>query len=137
MPHVSKKQLKEKVFLSIYDQFVGVVSAGSGRNQKVLVDLLTKTEKIMFAKRLAAIFMLTEGASLYHIQSTLNMSASTAARFSRNMKKGLYGHIEVFFHTKQKKKDFWEVLEVVISGGMPPIGRGRWKWLYDMDSKYK
>ncbi len=137
MPHVSKRQLKEKVFLQIYNQFTDSVSSQSKKKRDVLGDLLTKTEKIMLAKRMAILFMLIEGASLYHAQHVLNVSSSTAARFKRNIDKQMYPNIKSFLHTKQKKKDFWEILEVVVRAGMPPMGRGRWKWLYDMDKKYK
>ncbi len=137
MPHVSKEQLAEKVFLHIYNQFTDSVSSRSRKKQNILGDLLTKTEKVMLAKRLAIIFMLTEGASLYHIQHVLNVSSSTAARFNRNIENGAYVHIQGRLHTKQKKKDFWDILEVVVRAGMPPMGRGRWQWLNDMDSKYK
>ncbi len=136
MPHISKNQLKEDVFLKIYNQFSNTVS-GSQKKQEVLNDLLTDTEKIMFAKRLAVIFMILEGASFYHIQESLNVSTSTTGRFSRNLNKGTYSHIKKLFYTKQKKKDFWDTLEVVVRAGMPPMGRGRWQWLNDMDKKYK
>jgi len=137
MPHVSKKRLEKKLFLSLYNQFTSTVSIQSKRKQAMLGDLLTKTEKIMLAKRLAAVFMLLENASLYNIENTLNISASTAARFARNLDNGEYAHIENFFGVKKKKKEFWETLEKIVRVGMPPMGRGRWRWLYEMDDKYQ
>jgi len=137
MPHVSKEQLEEKIFLRIYKQFTDSVSSQSHKKQSVLSDLLTKTEKVMFAKRLSVIFMLLEGASFYNIKEVLNVSTSTSFRLRNDIDKGVYSNIENLLRTKQKKKDFWEALEVIVRAGMPPMGRGRWKWLYEMDSKYK
>lgn len=74
MSHVSKNQLEEKVFLRIYDQFANAVSSQAYKKEGVLGDLLTKTEKIMFAKRLAVIFMLLEDASFYHIYESLHVA---------------------------------------------------------------
>jgi len=137
MPHVSKKQLEKQVFLDIYDSFAFSVSGQSKQKRGILNNILTKTEKIMLAKRFSAVFMLIEGASLYNIQHTLKISPSTAGRFAFNLDRGMYGNIEKSFSSKQKRKNFWDTLETLIRFGMPPMGRGRWKWLYEMDNKYK
>ncbi len=138
MPHVSKEQLEEKVLLRIYEQFASAVSPASGKKEAVLSNILTKTEKIMLAKRLAVIFMLLEGASFYNINSVLNVSVSTAARFEKKINKGEYAEIARIFYAKRKRKDFWDTLEVLVRAGLPSIaGRGRWKWLYEMENKYK
>ncbi len=76
------------------------------KNGAYLRIFLRKQKKVMFAKRLAAIFMLVEGASLYHIQTTLNISASIAACFSHNIHRGSYKHIEVFLEQNKRKKIF-------------------------------
>lgn len=136
MPHISKDQLEEKVFLRIYNQFAHAVSSQSLKKEGVLDDLLTKTEKVMFAKRLAIIFMLLEDASSYHIRESLQVSTSTTRRFNIKLLNGDYSHVEELFHSKKRKRDFWCTLEIVVRAGMPPMGRGRWKWLYDMDKKY-
>lgn len=136
MAHVSKEQLDEEIFVKIYNQFVHSVSSHSKQKQGVLSDLLTDTEKVMFAKRLAAIFMILEEASFYHIKETLHTSTSTTKRYYLNLERGEYTHIEKFFTSRKEKKDLWLTLEVLVRAGMPPMGRGRWQWLNDMNNKY-
>lgn len=136
MPHISKNQLDDKLFLRLYNQFTEAVTSSLSNKKDVLGDILTETEKVMFAKRLAVIFMLLEGASSYRIEQILKMSPSTTRRFREGLYKEHYTEIEKLFRSKKKKKDFWLTLEVVIRAGMPEMGKGRWKWLEEMDKKY-
>ncbi len=53
-------------------------------------DLLTPTERIMFSKRLAVIYMLTKGYTFGAIQETLRVSPSTVARVWSLIEKGKY-----------------------------------------------
>ena len=79
MPHVSNKKLSDADFKKIYDQFISIVdTAGASRKGDLfLKEFLTYTEKIMFAKRIAILFMLDEGVSKHHISQVLSVSPST------------------------------------------------------------
>jgi len=104
----------------------------------VLGELLGEEEQIMLAKRFAAIAMLAEGNSLYRTGQLLDMSPSTVERLRNNMRDGAYDSlIARLKQNKQAYEDFWETLEVVLRAGMPPIGRGRWKGIYETLDKEK
>jgi len=136
MPHISKKKLGREVFLRIHKQFVAVVAElrTPVSVESFLGELLTTTEKIMLAKRLAIIFMLNEGVSEYYIYRTLKVSPSTVARMHVAFDGGKYKKIVRVLDGRK----FWAQLGRFARMGMPPItGRGRWAWLDDLDAKYK
>jgi len=76
MPHISARKLKKEVFQEINKRLIdSFADIKDKRLLKSFVDeLLTSTEKIMLAKRLAVIFMLSEKFSFYRIQKSLKIS---------------------------------------------------------------
>lgn len=103
-----------------------------------LNDVLTPTERIMIAKRLAAVVMLCRGYSGYKVRMALKLSPSTITRLRAELDKGAFPYLESLFEStrsKQQKReaeDFWDVLYKFILMGMPPrVGRGRWKFLFE------
>jgi len=140
MPHVSKKKLKTSVLRSIHRRFSKTVLQlkDTQHGRAFLDNLLTDTEKLMLAKRLAIIFMLNEGISTYHIHQTLKVSVSTVVRISRVLDRGGYLAVVQLFKKKKIAQEFWHDVEKLIRFGMPPYaGKGRWAWLYELDKKYK
>lgn len=135
MTHISKHQLKpehlEQLFLQL-GKTTSLLTKQSAPN--FFNELLGPEEKIMLAKRLAAIVMCIEGNSPYRISQLLHMSPSTTERIKLNYQVGKYLHIEKML-TKHKADyaEFWKTLEVVLRAGMPPMGRGRWKSLFSND----
>ena len=133
MTHVSKHQLQPKHLNQLFTQFSNI----SAKLTKTTAldffnDLLGPEEKIMLAKRLAAIVMCIEGNSPYRISQLLYMSPSTTERIMLNYQIGKYTHIEkVLTKHKTDYEKFWKTLEIVLQAGMPPMGRGRWKSLFD------
>lgn len=95
MPHVSRHTPTRKVSNLIFERFVELVTTkGSAQERKVLlVDLLTPTERIMFSKRFAIIYMLSKGYSFDTIQDTLRVSPSTVARIWQVIQKGKYSSL--------------------------------------------
>jgi len=81
MAHVSKKKINNKVLNKIDKQLIDFF-----KNKKYdfvfLSDLLTKTERLMLAKRLAIMVLLKKGLSSYEISAMLKVSSSTVMRFS-------------------------------------------------------
>jgi len=115
MPHVSRKKLKKKIYQKIGDQFIEfVLELKSSKDTKnFLTNLLTKTERIMLAKRLAVICMLMRGYSFEAIQRTLEVSPSTVDRFWKIIQQhpNSFLLIRSKVETKTKlKAGFWKVL---------------------------
>lgn len=100
-----------------------------------LGDLLSSTERVMLAKRLAVILMLFNSYPFTAIERTLKVSPSTVVRLWKRMKKGDFKNIRDIIMDAKKKGGFFDDLEILLQAGMPPRGRGRWKWFYDMLNK--
>jgi uncharacterized protein YerC len=89
MPHVSQKNLKRKTLIGLsHELFTLIAELESGAEAKTLLnELLTETELIMIAKRLAILLMLKRGYSFYAIANTLHISPSTAERYWKATKR--------------------------------------------------
>lgn len=132
MTHISSKKLKKETLNKLYDQF-GKALEKSSRKSGVsffLGDLLTRTEKIMLAKRFAVIYLLAQGLPTSYIAESLRMSYTTITKMSIKYETGKYS---LLLGTLEKSNtDIWKILEKILRAGLPPIaGRGRWKFLYD------
>ena len=129
MPKVSKRALKEKTLNKIHKRLVNTLRKASlsGRIDSVLEDLLTESEEIMLAKRLSIIFLLNEGASSYFIHKHLSVSKNTVSYMKENLLKKEYDSILRLFCNKKEREEMWRYLEIVLRGGMPEYGKGRWK----------
>ena len=123
MPHISKKLLEKDKFINIHKQLSKVLGefARTGKSKIILDGLLTKTEKLMLAKRLAIIVMLNKNESIYAIEQTLKVSPSTVARMSVAYESGLYAEL---VKKIRKQNSFWTQLEKIIP---PRVGRDRFK----------
>lgn len=82
MSQVSRKSLskdtEEKLFSIFFSSFAKL--SKSSDIQKFLFDLLSPTERIMLAKRLAIAYLLTKGYRYETIKETLKVSQETIAR---------------------------------------------------------
>lgn len=115
MPHVSSRKLNKKIYQKIGDEFVGFVLElkSSTETKSFLTNLLTKTERIMLAKRLAVIGMLLKGYSFEAIQQTLQVSPATVDKFWKVIQKypNSFSLIRSRVEAKSKAKTgFWKVL---------------------------
>ena len=131
MPHISKTKLKQKTFLKIntllIDSLFSKSAGGNGKN--VLKSLLTKTERVMLAKRLAVIVLLDRSYSIYRIAKSLKVSPSTVARIKEDMTTK-YGML--CKQTQGKRmNDFLNKLEKFFVEMPPRVGKGRWKFLFE------
>lgn len=122
--------MKSRVEKRIKDNFLrSILSGGSARRQAILGELLTQTEKIMLAKRLAMIVMLENDFSYYRISKTLKVSTSTLKRLHRHILAGSYRQILTSL-TGNRADAIIRFLEKILEFRMPPIaGPGRWKFL--------
>lgn len=140
MPHVSQRRLKQETFQSMRKSFTNLMAVPRNPRltQLLLNDVLTATERVMIAKRLAAIVMLCRGYSAYKIHMVLKLSPSTVARLEAQLENGAFPYLESLFRGSRSKKlhkeaeNFWDSLFKIILMGMPPrTGKGRWKFLFD------
>ena len=137
MPHVSRKKLKKKVFIKIGEQLSDTIAkANSARELKwIFKELVTPTERIMLAKRLAIILMLEKGYSFDIIQKTLKVTPQTIVRFWKISKQSSYKPIIKEISTDKTRRNFWQELEENILLGMPPRGR-QWQLMRRVMSKH-
>lgn len=139
MTRISKELLDKSVQNGLFKQFVDLFSSASKQQQSMFFEaLLTETEQIMLTKRLAIVLLLLEGYSTYKIAKTLIVSDSTVRLVRAGYRNGHYDAVTVIMKKKAFNKDvFWDTLEKILQCGLPPRGKGRWKWLYDMPNTPK
>lgn len=125
MPHVSSRKLNKAISKKLWNQLLKIFKDAGRKSatNAIVSELLTHTEKIMFAKRLAIILLLDKGIPQHVISNKLNVSVSTVTRMSLNVEIDKYNEILKI----SSKKGILDVLEKIILMGMPPrVGRGRW-----------
>lgn len=65
---------------------------GTKTRTRIFDELLTRTEKIMLAKRIGVLFLLKKGLSTYRISKMLGVSSSTVERFQKAKDAYRYRH---------------------------------------------
>ena len=129
MPHISSKKLDLILMQKLFGKLLNLLDKAHDKKStsKVLNELFTETEKIMFAKRLAIILMLSSKTPQHRIVAVLQVSPSTVARASLMVEIGEYKAI-LKVSIKEKtdlEKIVWSILTV--GGVMPPkVGRKYW-----------
>lgn len=133
MTNVSKQKMPKRDLDKIYAQLHNIVGKLNKHSSSLFFnDLLGPEEQIMLTKRLAAVVMFIEGNSSYRVWQLLKLSPSTAEHIRHDYANGRYDNIEkIITKNKADYEQFWKTLEVVLRAGMPPMGRGRWKSLFD------
>lgn len=135
MPHVSRKKIKKDVAAELADQFLTFLSLARTKGEARILanELLSQTERVMLAKRLASVVLLIRGYSFSQIEDALGVTRQTVIRIWKDVKTGKYEKIIRYVrnHTKHfKRETFMEELIRAIHFGMPPrAGHGRWKFL--------
>src|SRR5690606_7532217 len=116
MPHVSSAELDQNLDEKITNQFTDYFLALSktAEGKQIFNSFFTKTEKIMFAKRLALILMLEKQVPFSHIEQALKMSPTTVARYSVQVEGGKFTHLARWFKTIHNRKIFWQSVEILI-----------------------
>lgn len=91
MPHISKHQLTQETKRELEDRvFAFLFETQMKDRKKIFQELFTRTERIMIAKRLTLIFLISEKLPPYSISRVLKMSPSSVARFQKNLGDGKY-----------------------------------------------
>lgn len=126
MPHVSQRYLKKESFKVLMRQFTNALEEADDRAKvaPMFRELFTKTEKIMLAKRIALIYLLSKRVSFEKIEKLLHLSPVTISKFSLKLEQGKFKQIIAIVSRRGK---FADILEKILYMGAPPLGRGRWK----------
>ena len=133
MPHVSKNKLDQKTLYQISEKLFKAVKHLKREKEvsQFFSDLLTKTERIMLAKRLAIIIMLDAEYPFKVISRALKVSESTVSSMKDRSDRGGDGYQLVLQRLKKEQmwKDFFKSIEKILQPDfLPPItGRGRWR----------
>ncbi len=137
MVHVSAKKIQEKTLKKLHTRFADSIATVTKRSDAVyfLEELLGEEEQLMLAKRLATIYMLAEGVSAYRIAQVLGMSTSTINSMYRIFDRNGYSTIVENYLDKKNHAQFWLDIEVLLRLGMPPMGKGRWGWLDELEKR--
>lgn len=127
MPHVSKEPLEKKLYDKLFLELQKAIVKSDKKSANIFMySVLSETERTMFTKRFAIIILLSQGLSNYEIWNQLKLSPSTVARIKLSYEKGRYDELLGLIKGK-KKIQFMNILEVLLSGGLPPRTAERWK----------
>jgi len=115
MTKVSRLPLRQDVWERIFDLFIETLTniRQKGKLTGFVDDFFSPTEKIMFAKRLAAALLIAKGHDYLNIRKILRISPPTIAKMSFRIKyegKGLNSVIEDIFK-RQRLQIIWKEME--------------------------
>jgi len=142
MTQVSKYPLKQEVFEKMFELLSKAIidSSSKEKAESLLEDLLTPTEKIMLAKRLAIAVLLTKNYSYKAIQEILRVSSPTIAMVNLSLKykgKGFKTFTEQLLK-EEKNNKFWEKVQDLILGAMSNVKGGKsWRYLREETRRKK
>lgn len=93
MPHISKHAIAENVIRELEERVIAVISdTGSKTRNRIFKEILTKTERLMIAKRLAMIYLVQKDTATHTISEMLKVSPSTVARFEDKLERKHFTH---------------------------------------------
>lgn len=135
MAQVSKYPISEKVYERCWEIFLKtLVNIKNFEDaEKIISDLLTPTERIMFAKRLAIAYLLSKDYEYREISRILRVSSTTISMVNLSLKHGSNGYkqtIEAIVKDEEIKESFSVVAQNVLT--LPATinkGSGVWRYL--------
>lgn len=134
MTHIAKQKLKKSSQKKLIQQFVALLAAANEtKTANIFSCLFTEAEQIMFIKRLAVVLMLDRGYSRYRIAQTLIMSQSTIKQFAIRFENDEFAPLVQLAKSKTfDAQAFWNVVEIILRGGLPPRTKDKWKYVPGM-----
>ena len=142
MTQVSKRYLSPNAQKRMYEILIKAISKASYSQDIIqfLTDLLSPTEQIMLAKRLAIAYLLLKGTWTHReISKILKVSVTTIQRVSFTINTGGKGYKKIIgaLTRDEKIEAFIEKLTDTITS-IPPTGRNWSNWRKDReDAKIK
>lgn len=134
MPQVSKIPLRENVYQRIFELLVKLLTDSFSKNEAedLINALLTPTERIVLAKRLAIAILLSKNYTYRDIQKVVHVNKETIARVNMSLRYGGMGY-KYFIKriaTEEKIQKFWEQIEDIITSPGTSGGKGSGVWRY-------
>ena len=134
MSQVSRYPISEEAFDRCWEIFtrtlIGIKT--SKDVEEIIGDLLTPTERIMVAKRLAIAYLLSQGYEYRQISKVLRVSFPTISMVNIGLKYGRNGYRKAVGRI-QKDENLKELLnktiQVLIAPGTVGKGSGTWRYL--------
>jgi len=133
MVNINRNALPQKDAVRLLKRFDHTLAKLECNHLSLFLDeLLGKEERLMLAKRLAAIVLITEGYSEYRTSRLLKLSPTTTGILASKIKNGAYDHI--IKSLKRKKRDYIALLKTIDSilhlGGFLPhrVGLERYRY---------
>ncbi len=127
MVRLNKNLLSEGQLEKLFKQLNTTLGALSTTDTNLMLsELLGKEERIMLAKRLAAIILILEGNSLYKTAAVLKLSPATAKTIKYKIDTGEFNNLIHFLG--KNKVEYFSILETLDSilhlGGILPHYNG-------------
>ena len=131
MPQVSKHPLAKPIEKKVTEIFLETIvrTNTTSKATTLIRDLLTPTEQVMLAKRLAIAYLLEKGWGYRPISQTLKVSLATIARIKniRNTAGESFKTILESMLREEMIKNWFAQLENIITA-IPPKGRNWSEW---------
>ena len=120
MSHVSKRKLSNNVVKELEEQLLDVFVAHQGRYElsSLTSELFTRTERLMFAKRIGVLVLLDADYGTHEIAEILNMSPSTVARIELAKERGRYKSVIQTIQKKKYRDSIVGTLETILTLGI-------------------
>lgn len=130
MVRISRYRVKTEILNSIYQLFFEIISKEKNKDSffQVIDDIISPSEKIMIAKRIAVIYLLIKQIKTEDIINILKTSKGTVAKFAllsnRNDSKLIIMIKQMLLNKKYKQvfNDFFAGVFI-----QPGIKKGHWK----------
>lgn len=132
MGRVSKRRIDPEIEKRIFEIFLDYLAhvKTSEDIKEFLISLLSYTEQVMFAKRLAIAVLISRGFNYEDIDQTLKVSKSTVGAIHKQILIGAVGYKKAIEHILQKEGNevFWNSLEEILLKLSSPKQHGSSAW---------
>ena len=121
MAYLSKQPIPKQVREEIEKDLLGLFFSSNSAVAKALFsEVLTETEQLMLAKRVATILMLIDEQSYYRIEQLLGVSSSTSKRLHKLLIGGAFSSLEKKVERKKDRDELSRKVGILLRGGLPP-----------------
>ena len=139
MAQVSKYPIAQDVYKRIFEILFGTIvdMRTSKEVESFFNDFLSPTEKIMLAKRLSIAVLLGKGYTYQDIKKILRVSQTTVASVNIALKFVGQGYKKVVAKiiAGEKRDEFWQKLDDLLSETIPPKGRNWYYWRKERENE--
>lgn len=144
MVYVSKKPLKQEILTKISEMLITHIAdiQTKPKAEKFLNEILTESEKIMLAKRFAVVVMLSKRQSYTTIKKILKVTSQTISKINQRLENGEFDFVvsqlqkaKISTKTGKISEGFSIWLDIMLGMRLPPVGKGRWKFLDEIERK--